>query len=420
MKLHYIYFSDDDKNSEILENYFSFSYPFKFSFNQTNLLKKHGDYFKIKTFKALENRIQKLGYAETKYERCDACFNLFQIPSREELEYLYKSPESPCINCREKEKYQEIIEAQEMLMLMSDPFFAIYNNNTIASNSQKRKKQYTYQKIEDILATLSFLELIYLHQLCDKLVNNRGKIKLKAFSIFSHVEDFDATSFINKNLFYNDRSFTLYEYVTLRSLATLSCSIMAPENLEIQKNIKQELYHPYPILYIPREYTLKEYKNLIFDSIKAYTISESVYIEISSFLKSKRLGEIKFLAKVACYNNKLKLADKNSIDEKFKRLADSLNLHEINGYFASAAYRTYYKLDFVPDDQRNKLKNAIFNNYIAGNKITSWHKKTLPNNYQKSFIVDFLTSFVGMSDDSWLDLSINDFLKMLLIKLNKK
>lgn len=425
MKLRYIYFFYKDKNSGILENYFSFTYPFKFSFNQTNLLKKHGNYFKIKTFKALENRIRKLGYAETQYERCTSCSFLFRIDSRDELEYLYHSPQSTCANCREKDKYKEIIKAQEKYISITDPFFAIYNNNTVSSNSQRRKKQYAYPNIDGTLASLSFLELIYLHQICDKLVNNIGKIKLKAFSFFTHAENLSRSfligEFTRKKLLYMNGPLSLYQHMLLRSHATSETPIISSQHLEIQRNIKQELTSPYPILYIPQEYTLKEYKNLILGKIQSFVLTENIYIEISSFLKTKRLGEIKFLAKVACYNNKLKLADKNSIDEKFKRLADSLNLHEINGYFSSAAFRTNYKLDFIPDDQRNRLKNVIFNNYIAGNKITSWHEKTLPNNYQKSFIVDFLENFTEMQNDSWLNLQVNDFLKILFVrfKVNK-
>lgn len=423
MKIRYIYFSENDKNSMMLEDYFSFTYPFKFSFTQTKLLKKHGDSLQVKTFKALEKRIQKLGYAETQYERCNSCSDLFKIDSRDELELLYNSPQSSCVDCREKDKYKKIIKSQEKYISITDPFFAIYNNNTISSNSQRRKKQYTYPKIDDTLASLSFLELIYLHQICDKLVNKSGKIKLKAFATFAHVENlgrsFLIEKFVHKKLLYSDSSLSVYQHALLRSYATLDSPIISPQHLEIQKNIKQELAYPYPILYIPHGYTLKEYISLIFNKIKTYILTENIHIEISSFLKAKRLGEIEFLVKVTCYNNNLRLTKKNSTDEKFKELANKFNLKEINGYFSSAAFRAYYKLDFLPDDQRNKLKNVIFNNCIVGSKITSPQEKTLPNNYQKSLIVDFLEVFTGMQNDSWLNLPLSNFLKILFTKLKR-
>lgn len=425
IELRYVYFSNKDINSGILEDYFSFTYPLKFNLNQTDLLKKYSNYLEVKTFKSLENKIQKIGYVETQYNRCDSCFKPFKIDSRNELEFLCKTPDSHCNICREKNSYADIIEAQDIYMTMTDSFFYIYNNSSSFPKTNKRKKTYNYPEINQRLQSLSFLSLIYLHEICDKLSFSTGRLKLKEFAIFSYAEDCKNNSYILElffeGLLYTDIVTDNAEILYWRLLATKESPLKSPEHAEISQSIQKELYSPFPIVFIPQNYTLSEYKALIHSIISHYHLKKDDYIDIASYATSKRLGEIKFLTKVACYNNNLKLNVKNATNEKFKELSNKFNLQEINGYLASITSRTHYKLDSFSDDQRTRLKNVIFNNYLVGNKVTApLYSKKLPNNYHKSLIVDFLASFVGMQDDSWLNLTINDFLKILFIKLKKE
>lgn len=402
-------------NSEIdslFEKYWKVSDFKKFVYTEKEVLLEYD----LKSSIKLLNLIKENGYAYIEQPNycCIKCNEPRRFYSRNDFKSFVSRLTYTCIKCKEKEILFELTKFEKIDLHFNKKFNRLLDENIYSKNKVLAN---------DIVKDLSFLELVYLYIIIDKLeIKIDGKISAVKCASFLHEEFYKKNSIlkklVQKDLIFFNANFFIVDYlVDLHNKGVIEDDYFFKDYNILNETIKNSNLKTYSILLKPYRTSFLKYKQIISSRIINYKLSVSDIEELAGFLEQKRNQEILFLIDVVEYNNEIKLLTDNGILWKINEITNKENLKKIYGYLNHSVNSTLFQLDLIDDNKRFLLKNRIFSNIFKSKKEYNIYEKSLPKNYRKSNFIKFLEENYEL-DCTWEEVPVDIFIKNFIKKLN--
>lgn len=372
--------------------------------------------YKIKSSSKLVNLIKENGYAyiEQPSYSCEICNEPHKFYTRKDFKSFVSEIAHICIKCKDDKFLLESMRFDKIDLHFNKKFKTLFDENLYGKNKIL---------VSDIIKDLSFLELVYIYVIIDKLdLNINGKIEALKCASFLHEEFYKKNniliSLVQKNLLFFSANFFINNYLKyLHEKGVIIDGYFFKKDYFLSQVVRMGNIKTFNILLKPYRTSFLKYKEILINRIDEYKFSVSDIEELKEFLEQKRNLEIIFLSEVIEYNNEIKLLFDNGVLSKINEMMYKGNLKNIYGYLNHSVNSALFVLDSMDDCKRFLLKNRIFSNIFKSNKEHNVYEKSLPKNYRKSNFIRFLEEYYEL-DCTWEEVPVDVFIKQLIRKLD--